>query len=50
MIRAKAILGHSEGNGHPRSFHYSSIVNGYSDEGLARSRDGLALRLCSPPA
>jgi hypothetical protein len=34
MTRA-AIIGHSEGNGHP--FSYSSIVNGYFDEDLARS-------------
>jgi predicted dehydrogenase len=31
-----AIIGHSEGNGHP--FSYSSIINGYSDKGLAESR------------
>jgi predicted dehydrogenase len=30
-----AIVGYSEGNGHP--FSYSSIINGYSDEGLAES-------------
>ena len=30
-----AIIGHSEGNGHP--FSYSSIINGYSDTGLAKS-------------
>jgi predicted dehydrogenase len=30
-----AIIGWSDGNGHP--FSYSSIVNGYSDEGLAQS-------------
>lgn len=34
MTRA-AIIGISEGNGHP--FSYSAIVNGYSDEGLANS-------------
>ena len=34
MIEA-AIIGHSEGNGHP--FSYSSIINGYSDEGLSQS-------------
>ena len=30
-----AILGYSDGNGHP--FSYSSIINGYSDEKLAKS-------------
>jgi predicted dehydrogenase len=30
-----AIIGYSEGNGHP--FSYSSIINGYSDTGLAQS-------------
>jgi predicted dehydrogenase len=30
-----AIIGWSEGNGHP--FSYSAIINGYSDEGLAQS-------------
>ena len=34
-MKQVAILGYSEGNGHP--FSYSSIVNGYSDEGLAKS-------------
>jgi predicted dehydrogenase len=34
MIEA-AIIGLSEGNGHP--FSYSSIVNGFSDQGLAQS-------------
>jgi predicted dehydrogenase len=34
MTRA-AIIGHSDGNGHP--FSFSAIVNGYSDEGLAKS-------------
>jgi predicted dehydrogenase len=34
-MKRVGIIGHSEGNGHP--FSYSSIVNGYSDEGLANS-------------
>jgi predicted dehydrogenase len=34
-VTTVAILGHSEGNGHP--FSYSSIINGYSDKGLAES-------------
>jgi len=34
-VKRVAIIGQSEGNGHP--FSYSSIVNGYSDEGLAKS-------------
>ncbi len=35
MVKSMGIIGLSEGNGHP--FSYSSIVNGYSDEGLAKS-------------
>jgi predicted dehydrogenase len=34
-MKRVAIIGHSEGNGHP--FSYSSIINGYSDKGLAES-------------
>ncbi len=34
-MTSAAIIGHSEGNGHP--FSYSSIINGYSDQGLADS-------------
>lgn len=34
-MKSIGIIGLSEGNGHP--FSYSSIINGYSDEGLARS-------------
>ncbi|MGA3008374.1 MAG: Gfo/Idh/MocA family oxidoreductase, partial [Opitutaceae bacterium] len=32
-MKTFGIIGLSEGNGHP--FSYSSIINGYSDEGLA---------------
>ncbi len=35
LVRSLGIIGVSEGNGHP--FSYSSIVNGYSPEGLAAS-------------
>jgi hypothetical protein len=35
MVKSIGIVGLSEGNGHP--FSYSSIVNGYSPEGLAAS-------------
>lgn len=35
MVRSVGIIGVSEGNGHP--FSYSSIINGYSHEGLAAS-------------
>ena len=35
MVKSIGIIGLSEGNGHP--FSYSSIINGYSDEGLAAS-------------
>jgi hypothetical protein len=35
MVKSSGIVGLSEGNGHP--FSYSSIVNGYSPEGLAAS-------------
>ncbi len=35
MVTRVAILGMSEGNGHP--FSFSAILNGYSPEGLARS-------------
>jgi len=34
-VRTIGIIGMSEGNGHP--FSYSSIINGYSEEGLAAS-------------
>ena len=33
LVKKIGIIGLSEGNGHP--FSYSSIINGYSDEGLA---------------
>jgi predicted dehydrogenase len=35
MVGSIGIMGMSEGNGHP--FSYSSIINGYSPEGLANS-------------
>ena len=35
MVKSIGIIGLSEGNGHP--FSYSSIINGYSPEGLAAS-------------
>src|SRR6202142_2691783 len=35
MVKSIGIIGMSEGNGHP--FSYSSIINGYSPEGLAAS-------------
>lgn len=35
LVRTLGIIGVSEGNGHP--FSYSSIVNGYSPDGLASS-------------
>jgi predicted dehydrogenase len=35
MVKSIGIMGLSEGNGHP--FSYSSIINGYSPEGLAAS-------------
>jgi predicted dehydrogenase len=35
LVRSVGIIGISEGNGHP--FSYSSIINGYSPEGLAAS-------------
>ncbi len=35
MVKTIGIMGLSEGNGHP--FSYSSIINGYSSEGLADS-------------
>ncbi len=35
MVKSLGIIGLSEGNGHP--FSYSSIINGYSPEGLAAS-------------
>lgn len=35
LVRTFGIIGLSEGNGHP--FSYSSIINGYSTEGLAAS-------------
>jgi predicted dehydrogenase len=35
MVKSIGIIGVSEGNGHP--FSYSSIINGYSPEGLAAS-------------
>jgi predicted dehydrogenase len=35
MVKSIGIMGLSEGNGHP--FSYSSIINGYSPEGLADS-------------
>ena len=35
LVKSIGIVGISEGNGHP--FSYSSIINGYSTEGLARS-------------
>jgi len=35
MVKTIGIIGLSEGNGHP--FSYSSIINGYSTEGLAAS-------------
>ncbi|MGO8787144.1 MAG: Gfo/Idh/MocA family protein [Terriglobia bacterium] len=35
MVKSLGIVGLSEGNGHP--FSYSSIINGYSPEGLAAS-------------
>src|SRR6478609_392707 len=35
MVKSLGIIGLSEGNGHP--FSYSSIINGYSAEGLANS-------------
>ncbi len=35
MVKTIGIMGLSEGNGHP--FSYSSIINGYSPEGLADS-------------
>lgn len=35
MVKSIGIIGLSEGNGHP--FSYSSIINGYSPEGLANS-------------
>lgn len=35
MVKTIGIVGLSEGNGHP--FSYSSIINGYSPEGLAAS-------------
>jgi predicted dehydrogenase len=35
LVKSFGIIGLSEGNGHP--FSYSSIINGYSDEGLAAS-------------
>jgi predicted dehydrogenase len=35
MVKTLGIIGVSEGNGHP--FSYSSIINGYSPEGLAAS-------------
>lgn len=35
MVKSIGIVGMSEGNGHP--FSYSSIINGYSPEGLAAS-------------
>lgn len=35
MVKSIGIIGISEGNGHP--FSYSSIINGYSPEGLAAS-------------
>ena len=34
-MKSIGIIGVSEGNGHP--FSYSSIINGYSPEGLAAS-------------
>jgi predicted dehydrogenase len=35
LVKTIGIIGVSEGNGHP--FSYSSIINGYSDEGLSKS-------------
>jgi predicted dehydrogenase len=35
MVKTLGVIGLSEGNGHP--FSYSSIINGYSPEGLAAS-------------
>ncbi len=35
-MKSIGIIGVSEGNGHP--FSYSSIINGYSPEGLAALR------------
>ena len=35
LVKSVGIIGVSEGNGHP--FSYSSIINGYSPEGLAAS-------------
>ena len=35
MVKSIGIIGVSDGNGHP--FSYSSIINGYSPEGLAAS-------------
>jgi hypothetical protein len=35
LVKSFGIMGVSEGNGHP--FSYSSIINGYSPEGLANS-------------
>lgn len=35
LVKTIGIIGLSEGNGHP--FSYSSIINGYCDEGLANS-------------
>ena len=35
LVKTIGIIGLSEGNGHP--FSYSSIINGYSNEGLATS-------------
>jgi predicted dehydrogenase len=35
LVKTIGIIGLSEGNGHP--FSYGSIINGYSDEGLAAS-------------
>ena len=46
MVKSIGIIGLSEGNGHP--FSYSSIINGYSPEGLAAS--GLAGDLRIRPA
>ena len=36
MVKSIGIIGMSEGNGHP--FSYSSIINGYSPEGLGGIR------------
>lgn len=35
LVKSIGIIGISEGNGHP--FSFSSIINGYSDEGLANA-------------